>query len=412
MQRSGIFSTADTQAPLQKKLKTIPKESKKQKQDDQDDDETTEQQEEGEEEKEQEETFPSETLAKVKFRANRVIFDDNGVQKDLENARKSNKSPPGKAIEEYYEQHRPPFVEKIKDDDERRQIYGEVDNYIEFLNSRKDTLALDPFYEFLVLVSGRINTLLKRLGIETMPSAYSAAKMFETSGAPPPLGPPTTPQKQTFQSPTKAAQLSRPKETVESRSSPLYTPREYADSYRTIENAFTASTTPDAQQKKAELLRELEDSQRTSKQLETKLNFFSWMNKDELIGRAQISELVYSSAKSMWLRIVTRVAPHLNEAPFESFVTDPKMQILFSEIVAFDIATVRFLHATRSQLDQNYARAKREQEMHMADLRKWTFDKDTNRFDPNGRLSNSISMSGHPPGAPRSLSYGTFPQFY
>ena len=131
-----------------------------------------------------------------------------------------------------------------------------------------------------------------------------------------------------------------------------------------------------------------------------------------MVGRSQISELVFASAQSCWLRLTTRMASHLAFATFNDFVMDPHMQILFAQIVAYDIATVRFLHATRSQLDRNYARAKLEQTALIQDLERWTFDPNTKTFNPNGRRISINSF--HPRGAPLSVPTRSLfiPDFY
>jgi len=143
--------------------------------------------EEEEEEEEEEQHYSGEQLSRVKFVSNRVEFED--VAKNAKEKIATNN------YEAQYEPHRPPYVQSIDDPKQRNRVYEEVGTYIKLVNERKDALASDPFYTFLVLVSGRINTLLKRLGVDEISGRGGSGAGGEYSGAPPSMSAALTPQK-------------------------------------------------------------------------------------------------------------------------------------------------------------------------------------------------------------------------
>ena len=363
------------------------------------------------EKKQRENANQKPTTSQVKFKSNRVAFEDISDNAD------SKLDQAAFDPEGLFDPHRPPYVEKIQDNKERKAVYDEVGSYIRIVNARKDALASDPFYNFLVLVAGRTNTLLKRLGVEEISDSRRGGGVGGGGGGGTDftLGGSVTPQKTAGNifSPMKTTAQGKDttakRQKVESASAPLFSPRgaqELAGAYKEIQG-ITDNTT------KTKLKTQLDDAITKSDDIEKRSAYLAWMNKDELVGRAQISELVYASARSMWLRITTRVAPHLSRATFEEFVTDEKMQILFAEIVAYDIETVRFLHATRVQLDKNYTRAIMQLNQSLAELARWSFDENSRTFNPHGRSYRISAL--HPPGAPRPIASSSFfpvPEFY
>lgn len=385
---------------------------------------TDEEEQENEEEEEQQEGYEEEIFygddddesqpskaknveqpSKVKFFGNRVVFE---TQDEIaRNATSSLNDPEDtkgrRSAIGWIEGNRPPYVQKIPNDNTRERIYTDVVNHITLSNARKDLLAQDQFYEFVILVSGRLNTTIKKVGI-SQPTNSSVRGNRRGGGGggdnnvdAPLLTSSTTPERTaTSQKRTRVqAYTSSPSSKgVESASGPRFSPREKLQKVELYDRVGKILDPKLRDQFVTEIAEE-QEADREERYLQESM---SWINRDELFGRSQLTEKVYASAKSMYSQIVTREAPHLGQATFEQFVTDPQMQIKFSQIVASDIAMVEFLHATRVQLDKNYERASNELKLHMLDLSRWSFDPQSGMFDANGRSYRANAMV--PRGAP------------
>lgn len=393
-----------------------------------DENEGEEEQQEGDEEEEEEvfygdeeEEQPSkvktkdvEQTSKVKFFGNRVVFE---TQDEIaRNATSSLNDPDDtegrRSAIGWIEGNRPPYVQKIPNDNTRERIYTDVVNHITLSNARKDLLAQDQFYEFVILVSGRLNTTIKKVGISQPTNSNTGGRgnrRGDSNVDAPLLTSSTTPERNATSQKRTRVQAYTPSSSskgVESASGPRFSPREKLQKVE-LYDRVSKITDPNLRDQFVTEIAEEQEADREERYLQESM---SWINRDELFGRSQLTEKVYASAKSMYSQIVTREAPHLGQATFEQFVTDPQMQIKFSQIVASDIAMVEFLHATRVQLDKNYERASNELKLHMLDLSRWSFDPQTGMFDANGRSYRANAMV--PRGAPsyyrefgRSSSY-------